>query len=71
MNNKHTCDFLALINLYKSTNDTFRKGQNTQYRNNRGPELTLETFFEVRDMIRDIKKRMNKKIAFQALMKKN
>lgn len=61
MENAHTCDFLALVNLYKASENS---------RNRHQLELKLETFWEVKDMIWDIKKRMKKKEAFKELMEK-
>lgn len=67
MDNPHSCDFLALINLYKSSKAS-KNHHNARYRNGHGTELTLETYFEVTDMIYDIKKRMKKRDAFKNLL---
>lgn len=56
MENSQACDFYALIGLYKRTKENFSK-RNVDYRTS----INLEIFHEVKDMIYDINKRMEKK----------
>ena len=56
MDNQQSCDFYALINLYKRTRENMAS-RKIDYRTG----INLEIYHEVKDMIYDINKRIEKK----------